>query len=204
MDDTVEDTPEMRRAYARFVAREVARDGRLPEFTRGAMEDVVLEARRRAGRKGHLTLALRNLGGLVRAAGNVASGADAPVATRAPVLAAKRRARSVEQQIADDYIERRREYDLSLASGYGVGRVNGLAVMGADSGVVTPVTAEVTPSQGSGRVIATGKLRAIAEEAVRNVSAVVKSYSRTDLARMDVHIQFVGAGAGASTATPRR
>jgi Lon-like ATP-dependent protease len=74
--------------------------------------------------------------------------------------------------------------------------VNGLAVMGADSGVVTPVTAEVTPSQCSGRVIATGKLRAVAEEAVRNVSAVVKSYSRTDLARMDVHIQFVGAGAG--------
>jgi Lon-like ATP-dependent protease len=88
MDDTVEDTPEMRRAYARFVAREVARDGRLPEFTRGAMEDVVLEARRRAGRKGHLTLALRNLGGLVRAAGDVASGADAPVTTRAHVLAA--------------------------------------------------------------------------------------------------------------------
>jgi Lon-like ATP-dependent protease len=196
MDDTVVDTPEMRRAYVRFVAQEVAKDGRLPEFTRGAMAEVVLEARRRAGRKGHLTLELRNLGGLVRVAGDVARAADAPVTTRAHVLEAKRRARSIEQQMADDYIERRRAYDLSLASGYRVGRVNGLAVMGADSGVVLPVMAEVTPSQGAGQVIATGKLQEVAEEAVQNVSAVVKKYSRTDLARMDVHIQFLGAGAG--------
>jgi len=30
MDDTIEDTPEMRRKYARFIAQEVERDGRLP------------------------------------------------------------------------------------------------------------------------------------------------------------------------------
>jgi Lon-like ATP-dependent protease len=78
MDDTVEDTPEMRRAYARFVAREVARDGRLPEFTRGAMEDVVLEARRRAGRKGHLTLALRTSGGSSAPPGTSPAGRTRP------------------------------------------------------------------------------------------------------------------------------
>ncbi len=33
MDDTIDDTPEMRRKYARFVAQEVEKDGRLPHFT---------------------------------------------------------------------------------------------------------------------------------------------------------------------------
>jgi Lon-like ATP-dependent protease len=71
MDDTIEDDPEMRRKYARFVAQEVQKDGRLPAFRRDAIEEIILEARRRAGRKGHLTLKLRNLGGLVRVAGDI-------------------------------------------------------------------------------------------------------------------------------------
>ncbi|MFC5971567.1 ATP-dependent protease LonB [Halomarina salina] len=196
MDDTIADTPDVRRKYARFVAQEVARDGRLPPFDAEAVAEVVLEARRRAGRKGHLTLAFRNLGGLVRVAGDVARAEDAPVTTRDHVLRAKRRARSIEQQLADEFIERRRDYDLSLVDGGVVGRVNGLAVMGEDSGVVLPVMAEVTPAQGSGEVIATGMLQEVASEAVQNVSAVVKKHARVDLDEMDVHVQFLGAGEG--------
>ncbi|MFD1513317.1 ATP-dependent protease LonB [Halomarina rubra] len=196
MDDTIEDTPETRRKYARFVAQEVENDGRLPHFEADAVAEIVLEARRRAGRKGHLTLAFRNLGGLVRVAGDIARDEGAPVTTRAHVLAAKRRARSIEQQLADEYIERRKDYDLSLVEGSVVGRVNGLAVMGEDSGIVLPVIAEVTQSQGAGGVIATGGLQEVATEAVQNVSAVVKKYASVDLDEMDVHVQFVGAGAG--------
>ncbi|WP_368279991.1 ATP-dependent protease LonB [Halomarina oriensis] len=196
MDDTIADTPETRRQFARFVAQEVARDGRLPAFEAAAVAEVVLEAQRRAGRKGHLTLAFRNLGGLVRVAGDIARAEDAEYTTRDHVLRAKRRARSIEQQLADQYIARRREYDLSLVEGSVVGRVNGLAVMGEDSGIVLPVVAAVTPAQGSGEVIATGKLQAVATEAVNNVSAVVKKYARVDLDEMDVHVQFVGAGEG--------
>ncbi|SEO22315.1 Lon-B peptidase. Serine peptidase. MEROPS family S16 [Halogranum amylolyticum] len=196
MDDTTEDTPEMRRKYARFVAQEVAKDGRLPSFSRAAIAEVVLEAQRRAGRKGRLTLEFRNLGGLVRVAGDVARSEDATVTTRDHVLQAKRRARSIEQQIADDYIQRRRDYDVAMIEGSVVGRVNGLAVMGEDSGIVLPVMAEVTPSQGPGSVIATGKLQEIAKEAVQNVSAIVKKYSESSLHERDVHIQFVQAGQG--------
>ena len=47
MDDTIEDDPEMRRKYSRFVAQEVDKDGRLPDFTREALEEMILEARRR-------------------------------------------------------------------------------------------------------------------------------------------------------------
>jgi Lon-like ATP-dependent protease len=196
MDDTIEDTPEMRRKYARFIAQEVEKDGRLPHFTADAIEEVILEARRRAGRKGHLTLELRNLGGLVRVAGDIARAADAEYTTRDHILQAKGRSRSIEQQLADDYIQRRKDYELQVSEGFVVGRVNGLAVMGEDSGIVLPVMAEVTPSQGPGEVIATGQLKEMAQEAVSNVSAIIKKFSDEDITQKDIHIQFVQAGEG--------
>jgi Lon-like ATP-dependent protease len=191
MDDTIEDTPEMRRKYARFIAQEVDKDGRLPHFDREAAEEIVLEAKRRAQRKDHLTLELRNLGGLVRVAGDIARAEDADQTRREHVLQAKRRSRSIEQQLADEHIQRRKDYELNVSEGDVVGRVNGLAVMGEDSGIVMPVMAEVTPSQGAGQVIATGNLQDIAEEAVQNVSAIIKKFSDESISEKDIHIQYV-------------
>ena len=191
MDDTIEDDAEMRRKYARFVAQEVEKDGRLPHFDEEAVEEVILEARRRSGRKGHLSLKLRDLGGLVRVAGDIARAEDKDFTEREDVLQAKRRSRSIEQQLADNYIERRKDYELTVNEGDVVGRVNGLAVMGEDSGIVLPVMAEVAPSQGPGQVIATGKLQEMAEEAVQNVSAIIKKFSDEDISEKDIHIQFV-------------
>ncbi|QSG03810.1 ATP-dependent protease LonB [Natranaeroarchaeum sulfidigenes] len=194
MDDTIDDTPEMRRKYVRFIAQEVENDGRLPHFTPEAAREVMLEAKRRSGRKGHLTLHFRNLGGLVRVAGDIARAEDKEFTEREDVLQAKRRSRSIEQQLADNYIERRKDYELTVADGDVVGRVNGLAVMGEDSGIMLPVMAEVAPAQGGGQVIATGKLQEMAEESVQNVSAIIKKFSDVDLSEKDVHIQFVQAG----------
>ncbi|MCH7660283.1 MAG: ATP-dependent protease LonB [Euryarchaeota archaeon] len=188
-DDTIEDEPEMRRKYARFIAQEVDRDGRLPHFTREAIEEVILEAKRRSGRKGHLTLEFRNLGGLVRVAGDIARAEDTEFTTRDHVLQAKKRSRSIEQQLADTFIERYSDYDISMNTGGVVGRVNGLAVMGNDSGIVKPIMAEVT--QGHGEVIATGKLQEIAQESVQNVSAIIKKFTNQDINELDVHIQFL-------------
>ncbi|MFC7211345.1 ATP-dependent protease LonB [Natronoarchaeum sp. GCM10025321] len=194
MDDTIEDTPEMRRKYVRFIAQEVENDGRLPHFTPEAAREVMLEAKRRSGRKGHLTLHFRSLGGLVRVAGDIARAEDKELTEREDVLQAKRRSRSIEQQLADNYIERRKDYELTVADGDVVGRVNGLAVMGEDSGIMLPVMAEVAPAQGGGQVIATGKLQEMAEESVQNVSAIIKKFSDVDLSEKDIHIQFVQAG----------
>ena len=194
MDDTIDDTPEMRRKYARFVAQEVSNDGRLPEFTAEAIEELILEAKRRSGRKGQLTLLFRELGGLVRVAGDIARGEDAEYTNRDHVLQAKGRSRSIEQQLADDYIERRKDYELQVSDGHVVGRVNGLAVMGEDSGIMLPVMAEITPSQGPGQVIATGQLKEMAEESVQNVSAIIKKFSDENITEKDIHIQFVQTG----------
>ncbi|MFC3478408.1 ATP-dependent protease LonB [Halobacterium litoreum] len=192
MDDTIEDTPEMRRKYARFVAQEVEKDGQLPDFEPDAVREIILEAKRRAGRKDHLTLELRDLGGLVRVAGDIARSRGHEYAKRDDVLQAKKRSRSIEQQFADDYIERRKDYELKVSNGEAVGRVNGLAVMGGDSGIMLPVMAEVTPRQGEGgEVIATGQLKENAEEAVDNVSAIIKKFSDEDISQKDIHVQFV-------------
>jgi len=198
MSDTIEDTSENRQKLVRFVAQEVVRDGKIPHFDRSAVEEIIREARRRAGRKGHLTLKLRDLGGLVRVAGDIAHGDKAELTTAKHVLKAKSIARSVEQQLAHQYLERRKDYKLFVKDGAQIGRVNGLAVMGEDSGIVLPIMAEVTPTQSKeeGHIIATGMLKNIAKEAVQNVSALIKKTTGKDISSMDVHIQFVGTYEG--------
>ncbi|WP_165076696.1 ATP-dependent protease LonB, partial [Methanogenium sp. MK-MG] len=163
MQETMLDTPENRDKFIRFIAQEVRNDGKIPHFDQSAIDELLLEARRRSNRKGHLTLKLRDMGGLIRVAGDLARQEGAEIATAKHVLDAKSMARSIEDQVSDEYIRRSREYDLTVVEGAEVGRVNGLAVMGTDSGSVLPIVAEVTPTQGAtGQVIATGLLKEIA------------------------------------------
>ncbi len=198
MNDTMPDTPENRRKLVRFVAQEVVKDGKIPHFDKYAVAEIIKEARRRAGRRGHLTLRLRELGGLIRTAGDIAKSEGASVVRLEHVLKAKKIAKTIEEQLADRYIERRKDYRLFLTEGYEVGRVNGLAVIGENAGIVLPIIAEVTPamSKNEGKVIATGRLQEIAREAVMNVAAIVKKYSGRDISNMDIHIQFVGTYEG--------
>jgi len=198
MGDKMPDNPENRKKLVHFVAQEVLRDGKIPHFTRDAVEEIVREARRRSGRKGHLTLKLRDLGGLVRVAGDIARGDGSELTKAEHVLNAKHISRSVEQQLANDSLEQRKEYQMFKSSGALVGRVNGLAVMGEDSGIVLPIMAEVTPttSKYEGHLIATGRLKSIAREAVQNVSAFIKKVTGKDVANMDIHVQFIGTYEG--------
>ncbi len=195
MRETMPDTPENRLKIARFVAQEVKKDTRIPHFSRAAVEYVIREAAKRAYRKGHLTLRLRELGGLVRAAGDVAREEDAPMVEPKHIDLAKVAARPLEQQIADQYIERKKAYEVILTSGKAVGRVNGLAVIGSGStfsGIILPIEAQVTPGGKSAEIIATGKLGEIAKEAVKNVSAIIKSYFGEDIKeKYDIYVQFL-------------
>jgi len=193
MDDTIDDTPENRRKYARFVSQEVERDGNISHFDTEAIKEVILEAKRRAGKKGKLTLRLRNLGGIVRTAGDIAKDDDSELVQREHVLKAKRMTQSIETQYVDKMIESKKSYDVGSKNKTEIGRVNGLAVMGDDSGIVLPVMSKVTPSQHEekGEIIATGKLQEIAREAVDNVSAIIKDIGKLDFTSKDIHIQFV-------------
>lgn len=192
MTETMDDTAENRGKLVRFIAQEVKNDGKIPPFDPSAVSEILREARRRSGRKGHLTVKLRDLGGLVRVAGDLAIKDGSSTTTLRHVLDAKKIARSVEDQMADEYIRRTRDYDLTIVEGTLVGHVNGLAVVGNDGGSVLPIAAEVTPAQGAGSVVATGGLKEIAQESIKNVSALIKKFSGADIRKMDIHVQFVG------------
>jgi len=198
MNDTIEDTMENRRKFVRFVAQEVVRDGKIPHLDKYAVAEIIKEAKRRAGRRNHLTLRLRELGGLIRTAGDIAKAEGSEVVRVEHVLKAKKIAKTIEEQLADKYIERRRDYRLFINEGAEIGRVNGLAVIGESAGIVLPIIAEITPalSKEEGKVIATGRLQEIAREAVTNVSAIIKKFTGKDISNKDVHIQFVGTYEG--------
>ncbi len=195
MKETMVDTPENRLRIARFIAQEVKKDEKIPHFDKDAIDYILHEARKRANRKGHLTLRLRELGGLVRAAGDVAFANGAKLVTVKHIVKAKEIARPLEQQIADRHIERKKEYEVILSKGKVVGRVNGLAVLGGGStysGIILPIEAQVTPGGKNSEFIATGKLGDIAKEAVKNVSAIIKTYFGEDLRETyDVYVQFL-------------
>jgi len=130
----MDDTPENRQKLVRFVAQEVKKDGKIPPFDKGAVTEIIREAKRRTGRKNKLSLILRDLGGLIRVAGDIAKADNAEITTADHVIRAKSMARSVEQQLADQYLEHRKDYKYFKNEGEEIGRVNGLAVIG-DSGV---------------------------------------------------------------------
>ena len=204
VNSTMRDTARNRRRLIRFIAQEVRNEQNektgnpIPHFDRSAVEIILRESQRRAGRRGKLTLRLRELGGLVRIAGDLACEENATITTSKHVLGARRIARPLEQQVADRMIEHRLDYSLLVNSGERVGRVNGLAVLGANSGmsdfsgIMLPVEALVTPTQSkSGSVFATGGLSDLAKESVTNVSAVIKKLTGKDVSDYDIHIQFV-------------
>ena len=197
MAESMDDTPENRQKYVRFIAQEVKNDGKIPHFDQSAIDEIIREARRRSNRKGHLTLKLRDMGGLIRVAGDIARQENAPITTAAHVTTAKKTARSIEDQVSDEITRHLREYEMTVVEGTRVGRVNGLAVTGSDAGSVLPIMAEVTPAQGaSGTVIATGMLKEIAQESIKNVSAILKKFTGKDVKNIDIHIQFIGTYMG--------
>jgi len=198
MAESMEDTAENRQKYIRFIAQEVKNDGKIPHFDQSAIEEIIREARRRSNRKGHLTLKLRDMGGLIRVAGDIARQEKAELTTAVHVITAKKTARSIEDQVSDEITRHLREYEMTVVEGTRIGRVNGLAVTGSDAGSVLPIMAEVTPSIGKegGEVIATGMLKEIAQESIKNVSAILKKFTGRDVKNIDIHIQFIGTYMG--------
>jgi Lon-like ATP-dependent protease len=95
--------------------------------------------------------------------------------------------------MAEKMISKREKYT-QITDESEIGSVTGLAVMGETGGIVMPITANVTDSQGTPQIIATGKLKEMAEESVQNVSAVIKQISSESLDDKDIHIQFEQVG----------
>ncbi|MEM0074606.1 MAG: ATP-dependent protease LonB, partial [Candidatus Micrarchaeaceae archaeon] len=183
VNSTIPDTEKNRDSIIRFIAQEVNKDKHIPHFDYGACLEIIDESRRRSGRKGTLSLILRDLGGVVRAAGDIAVEKNKKIVTREDVTEALALAKPIEAQYADHVLDQIKEYKEFQTKGYLIGKVNGLAVLGSgsiitSSGIVMPIVAEVTPasSRSEGKLIATGELGKQAKEAVQNISAVIKRH----------------------------
>ena len=107
VETAMPDNEENRFKLARFVAQEIVMDARIPHATREAVSLIIEEARKRAksvdNKDKSLTLRLRELGGLVRAAGDIAVVEEAGIIEGRHITDALKRARPVEEQIKERY-----------------------------------------------------------------------------------------------------
>ncbi len=106
VDVAMPDTPRSRAKYAQFVAQEVNMDGRIPHASIEAVELIIDEGRRRAkedNQRNSLTLRLRELGGLIRSAGDIAVMEESDLITAEHIRKALRRSRTAEDQIRERY-----------------------------------------------------------------------------------------------------
>jgi len=107
LETTMRDTPENRMKLVQFVAQEIQKDGKIVHATSEAVNEVIREAGRRAknidGKDGALTLRLRELGGLIRAAGDIAVIEQSKYIEARHITEALRRTKPVEEQIREKY-----------------------------------------------------------------------------------------------------
>ena len=194
MNERMPDTAVNRLKLARFVAQEVVKDKKIPHFDRDAVLEIIEEARRRANKNGYLTLKLRDLGGLIRAAGDIAIADGASLVTKKQVLAAYAVSRTLEHQIADKEIEDRKAYNVILTKGVQRGRVNSLAIIGSQegsSGIVLPIETQITSATVSS-VRTSGDVSESNKEAVQNVLAVLEMFFGTKQ-KYTFYVQYLTA-----------
>ncbi|AXV39683.1 ATP-binding protein [Methanobacterium sp. BAmetb5] len=120
MRTTMPDTDENRAKMAQFVAQEIEIDGKIPHATRNAVEIIIEEARKRArvidDQKDSLTLRLRDLGGLVRMAGDMAVMDKSKLIEDRHIKFAVKNAVSIEDQILERYQSLEQAMDRDLSS----------------------------------------------------------------------------------------
>lgn len=107
LDTTMPKTKANIDKIAQFFSQEVLLDTKIPHGTKEAVDELVKEAERRAlevdGIKGALTLRLRDLGGVIRLAGDLAKVGEAELIETKHIREALKNSRSVEQQIVEKY-----------------------------------------------------------------------------------------------------
>ena len=107
LETTMPDNEENRIKLAQFVAQEVEIDGRIPPVSREGIEEIIKVARERAlsidNVRGHLTLRLRELGGLIRLAGDLAILDESEFIERSHIKRSLAEAKPIEYQIKERY-----------------------------------------------------------------------------------------------------
>jgi len=143
LQEEIEDNELNRYKLAQFIAQEVNKDGKIPHFSYGAFQEVVVEAGLMSSGKGKLTTKFRELGGLIRAAGDISRQEQAKLVERIHVQKAREIVLPLEKQIAR-YHSQCLKHPIFLAEGKRIGQVNGVICVDGIEPVIQPVWAEVS------------------------------------------------------------
>jgi ATP-dependent Lon protease len=107
MNTTMPINEENEAKLGQFVAQEIEIDGKIPHATLDAVEVLIKEAKKRAkiidDKNDSFTLRLRDLGGVIRMAGDMAVMEKNPYITQEHVKIAVKKAISIEDQIIQRY-----------------------------------------------------------------------------------------------------
>ena len=200
MNEVMDDNLENRKNLIKFIAQEVVGDKKIPHFLPQACELIILEAKKRADKGGKLTTRFRELGGIIRAAGDIAVENKHKLTTAQDVRDALTKVLSIEGQMIKKYVDVKKKYSIINNTGSVVGKINALAVVGASppyAGMVMPIESSVVKGARGVTFTATGKLGEIAKESVTNVSAVIQKVFGEDLTKNhSIFIQFIQTHSG--------
>ena len=104
---TMPDNDRNRAKLAQFAAQEIIMDKRIPHLSNAGLRAIIAEARKRAreteNKEKSFTLRLREMGGLIRSAGDIAKTEGAKLIDRNHIKKAIKRARTIEEQIRERY-----------------------------------------------------------------------------------------------------
>ncbi len=107
MEVAMPDTPENRLKYLQFITQEIISDGKIPHMVLDGAEVIIEEGIRRAREIDHkersLTLRLRELGGLIRASGDIAVSKGSALIEKQDVVEALQMYLPVEEKIKKYY-----------------------------------------------------------------------------------------------------
>ncbi len=107
METTMDDTEENQELLMQFIAQEIYMDAKIPHASMEVILAIIDEARRRAqkydNKEDSLTLRLRELGGLIRTAGDIAIAEEVDLIDTTHIKLALKRSKPVEEQIEEKY-----------------------------------------------------------------------------------------------------
>ncbi|MFO8052062.1 MAG: ATP-binding protein [Thermoplasmatota archaeon] len=107
VDTTMSDNERNRASFIQFISQEIRMDGRIPHMERSGIDALIRDAKKRAlkqdKKKKSLTLRLRDMGGVIRAAGDIAMSEEAEMIRKKHVELAIKRSMSAEEQIKKKY-----------------------------------------------------------------------------------------------------
>ncbi len=107
LETTMEDNYENRNRMIQFVAQEINIDERISHATRESVVELIKESRRRAknvdNQSNALTIRLREMGGIVRIAGDIAKMSNSEFIEQKHIQYAIKRCKTIEEQIKEKY-----------------------------------------------------------------------------------------------------